>query len=89
MQFIDKFETKYVDVYRILIVLVVFLTLSAGVVASIYWFGVIASSEEHHSEDYFNRPSWSSIRLDVLPIVEKTDEKSSFNSSNGDSEQTA
>ena len=72
LKFIDKFETKYVDVYRILIVLVVFLTLSAAILASLYWFGVVASSEEHRSEDYFKKPSWSSIRLDVLPIVEET-----------------
>ena len=54
MKFIDKFETKYVDVYRILIVLVVFLTLSAAILASLYWFGVVASSSVRIGGDSFD-----------------------------------
>ena len=70
MKYIDRFETKYVDVYRVLIVTVVFLTILAALAGLTYWIGVKASAEEHRSEEYFKTPSWSSIRMDVLPLVD-------------------
>ncbi len=73
MKYIDQFETKYVDVYRVLIVSVVFLTLLAAVSGLIYWLAVKATSSEHRSEDYFKTPTWSSIRMDILPLVEQVD----------------
>ena len=70
MKYIDRFETKYVDVYRVLIVTVVFLTILAALAGLAYWVGVKVSVEEHRSEEYFKTPSWSSIRMDVLPLVD-------------------
>ena len=73
MKYIDRFETKYVDVYRVLIVTVVFLTILAALAGLFYWIGVKVSSEEHRSEQYFKTPSWSSIRMDVLPLVDNVE----------------
>ena len=73
MKYIDQFETKYVDVYRVLIVSVVFLTILAASSGLIYWLAVKVTSEEHRSEDYLKISTWSSIRMDILPLVEKVD----------------
>lgn len=70
MRWIERFEAKYVDIFRIMVVLVVIFALLGLTLAVGNWSQTKVISKSYLPEEQFTPPNWLDVRDSVLPAVE-------------------
>ena len=71
MKWIERFETKYVDVYRAVVVLVVVASLIGLLLTIGYWSKTKATPREYNAQDELSSPGWSDVKDSILPAIEE------------------
>ena len=72
---LDVFEEKYVGLYRWLLLLIGCLSLVGLIGMSAFLFWSTSKTLKEPSADFFSKPSWQSVRREVLPLVVKPRER--------------
>ena len=71
MKWIESFETKYVDGYRAVVVLVVAVCLIGLALTIGYWSKTKATPKVYVAKDDFSSLGWSDVKDSILPALEE------------------
>ena len=74
MLWVDRFERRYVDFYRVAIAVLLLLALLAILGSVLLYLSSVLSDREHLPSDQFTTPEWTDLRNDLLPLGEQVED---------------
>lgn len=69
MKFLDKFEARYIDTYRLVLATCLVGAILIGLLLFSLFLRALANDETHSWRDYFDTPQWTQMRQSVLPLL--------------------